>query len=139
MNVTQQLTNWQPGQPLPAPFEQQAVRLFSVDRPIAEWGNPIWSTTRNAYRSEVRRAAIETASMVWAMPPAADANDPRWRDAFFSTQLADVTAQLIYGRSLGALVPLVRADIKSYADSYTEDAVARYSPILNAVKQSEVA
>lgn len=75
----------------------------------------------------------------WQMPPAEDGIDARWLDAFFASQLANVTALHIYGVPLLKLKASVRADIRSFAESYTEDAVTRYSGILNAAEggQSE--
>lgn len=70
----------------------------------------------------------------WKMPEHVEGMDARWLDAFFACQLANVTALHIYGVPLLRLKPSVRADIRSFAESYTEDAVTRYAAILNAVE-----
>lgn len=70
----------------------------------------------------------------WQMPQGVDGCDSMWLDAFFAAQLANVTALHIYGVPLLKLRPTVRADIRSFAESYTEDAVKRYSSILNAAE-----
>jgi len=107
--VAQTLREWQPGlQPLPEPFEQQALRMFAVDRPMAEWGNPIWRDTRNAYRAAVRQSALETLElMTWTLETAAPL-------------LAEQSMILCFGegREIG---PAVRAEVLSYAESYLED------------------
>ena len=107
MVTRQQLQSWQPGQPLPEPFEQQACRLFGVALPMAEWGNPTFSTTRNAYRSSVRANALETLALTnWTLDTAAPL-------------LAEQSIRLCFGdREIG---PAVRAEVLSYAESYLED------------------
>jgi hypothetical protein len=108
MNVAQELRDWQPGfQPLPEPFEQQALRMFAVDRPIAEWGNPIWRDTRNAYRAAVRQSALETMALsAWTLDTAAPL-------------LAEQSIRLCFGdREIG---PAVREEVLNYAESYLED------------------
>lgn len=72
----------------------------------------------------------------WQMPAAEPGMDARWLDAYFASQLANVTALHIYGVPLLKLKPTIRADIRSYAESFTEDAVQRYSSILNAVEEA---
>jgi len=108
MTIAQQLRNWQPGlQPLPEPFEQQALRMFSVDRPMAEWSNPIWRDTRNAYRAAVRTSALETIeSMTWTLDTA-------------GPLLAEQSIVLLFGeREIG---PAIRTEVLKYAESYLED------------------
>ena len=70
----------------------------------------------------------------WRVPANDDIREARWLDAWFALQLANVTALHLYGKPLSALKPLLRADIRSFADSYTEDAATRYAAILNAVE-----
>lgn len=77
---------------------------------------------------------IATETGVWEMPDSAEQNDPRWRDAYFANRLADVTARFIYGCELTALKPLLRADLRSFAESYTDDSVKRYASVLNALE-----
>lgn len=72
----------------------------------------------------------------WEMPKGVEGCDAMWLDAFFAQQLANVTALHVYGVPLLKLRPAVRADIRSFAESYTEDAVKRYSGILNAAEGS---
>ncbi len=107
--VAQTLREWQPGQqPLPEPFEQQAVRLFMANHPLVEWGNPLWSSTRNAYRRAVQKNALETIElMTWTLDTAAPL-------------LAEQSMILCFGegREIG---PAVRAEVLSYAESYLED------------------
>jgi hypothetical protein len=66
----------------------------------------------------------------WTMPTH-EGVDARWLDAYFACQLANVTALHVYGVPLLELKPSIRADIRAYAESYCEDAVQRYSAILN--------
>lgn len=75
-----------------------------------------------------------TVSNDWTMPKI-EGVDERYMDALFATQLANVTALHIYGKPLAELKPVLRADIRAFAESYTEDSVKRYAGILDAVER----
>lgn len=112
MSISQRLKAWQPGHannPLPEPFEQHALRAFSVDRPMAEWGNPIWSITRNAYRAAVRQNALETLAITeWTL----DEDDA----AMKLTALA-----LAFTFGAHEVGPELRAQVFDYCQSFITD------------------
>lgn len=84
--------------------------------------------------SAVKEVALVPVGQDWSMP-SIEGVDARYLDSFFATQLANVTALHVYGKPLAELKPVLRADIRAYAESYTEDAVTRYAGILDAVER----
>lgn len=111
MTIRQQLRAWQPSlapNPLPEPFEAQALRVFALRYPMQEWGNPLFKAERDAARGIARENALEViASMTWTLDTAAPL-------------LAEQSTLLCFGedREIG---PAVRAEVLSYAESYLED------------------
>lgn len=96
----------------------------------------LWDRIRKPGQDVIAEPAATVVPLTpWEIPPMDETYDARWRDAWFATQLANVVALHIYGVPLLKLRPAVRADIRSFADSFTEDAGQRYSGVLNAVER----
>ena len=56
MTIREQLQAWQPAQrnnPLPAPFEQQAFKVFALGRDGASWADPLFKAERDAKEGKI--------------------------------------------------------------------------------------
>lgn len=110
MTLRQQLRAWKPSlapNPLPEPFEGQALRVFSAHHPIAAWADPLFKGERDAARAVVQKNALDTIeSMTWTLDTALDL-------------LTEQSIGLLFGeREIG---PALRKEVRDYSESFLED------------------
>lgn len=140
-----ELFGWTHG-PLPRlEMELEAAELFSDSYPRSFFGKDSHERESDLARRQIVRAFMTFLRMRptpktgtdlpdWQVPGSDSGFDVTWRDAFFATQLSKVTALHIYGVPLDAVKPSLRADIRQYAEQFTDDAIHRYSSKINVTE-----
>lgn len=98
---------WSTG-PLADPaLEQLALKVFARTMPMACWGDPAFSTERNACRRFVLQLQAEFRAI------------DRWSPSTAAERLAAETAHIVFGaRPLGRTI---RGEITAIAEAYVSD------------------
>lgn len=135
------LLGWTTG-PLPdQQLEQVAFSIFRWRYPETEWYHELFKAERDDCRRfvlqlrikflKLDRVSEDQTTPDWTVPRGLDGLDPRWLDAWFASQLANVISLHMWGRPLKQMSARVRALVKDYAETVTDDAVKLFAPILD--------